>query len=91
MANRWPDTHAVDDGILTNVDTLGAAALVRAAACFLVVTVTDALPEIEPTPAVTVPLPVFPAVKVTGFPGFGEKPPRAGDTDQVGVIDTGFP
>jgi hypothetical protein len=45
-----------------------------------------------PTLAVTVPVPaVLPAVKVTGLPGFGEKLPSVGETDQLGVTDTELP
>jgi hypothetical protein len=91
MPSLWPDTHAVVDGILTSVDRLGAAAVVTAAERFLLVTVMDPLPETEPTVAVTVPPPTLEAEKVTGLPGFGEKLPSAGDTDQFGVTDTGLP
>ena len=45
----------------------------------------------EPTLAVTVPVPAVAAVKVTVLPEFGEKVPRAGDTDHVGATDTELP
>lgn len=91
MASRWPVTQAVDVGILTSIDNLAVAPM-TAAACFLVVTAIEAVPEIEPTLAVTVPLPAAdPAEKVTGLPGFGEKLPSAGETDHVGVTDIELP
>jgi hypothetical protein len=79
--------------MLMSAPSPGAARPDRAAAwwVFLLVTVIEASPETAPTLAVIVPLPVLVAVKVAGLPGFGEKVPSAGDTDQLGVTATEFP
>ena len=59
--------------------------------CRLFVAVIEVVPVIDPTVAVTVAVPAVRAVKVTGFAGFGEKLPSAGEIDQVGVTDTVLP
>jgi hypothetical protein len=75
------------------VRAVGAATLKRAADCelFRRVTVIDVLPEIVPTLAVIVALPVLLAANVTGLPGSGVKVPTAGETDQRGVTETELP
>jgi hypothetical protein len=68
---------------------VGVAAVV--AACFLVVTVTEAVPGTPSNVAVTIPLPAVVNVNVTGLPVVGGNVPSEDDTVQLGVTATVFP
>ncbi|HYX88609.1 MAG TPA: hypothetical protein VE753_04520 [Gaiellaceae bacterium] len=58
----------------------GDSALAAPACRFFAMTEIDAVPLMPPAPAVIVPVPTVPALKVVGLPGFGENVPSAGDT-----------
>ena len=68
---------------------VGVAAVV--AACFLVVTVTEAVPGTPSNVTVTIPLPAVVNVNVTGLPVVGGNVPSEDDTVQLGVTATVFP